>query len=73
MYVDPVLTLHNIGFVMLVFPFPKTKTKMTWKEQKLKTLGPPENAAIAGNISAQTITSIFISELTQVKEVELFA
>lgn len=39
---------------------------MFWKEQKLKTLEPPENAAIVESIFAQIITSIFISELIQV-------
>lgn len=45
---------------------------MAWKEQKLKALDPQENADIVGSISAQTITSIYISELTQVKEIESF-
>lgn len=40
--------------------------KIVWKEQKLKTLVPPENAAIVGSIFAPIITSIFISELIQV-------
>lgn len=39
---------------------------MAWKERKLKTLEPPENAAIVESIFAQIITSIFISELIQV-------
>lgn len=45
--------------------------KMFWKEQKLKTLEPPENAAIVESIFAQIITSIFISELIQVNGLHL--
>lgn len=45
--------------------------KMVWKEQKLKTLEPPENAAIVESIFAQIITSIFISELIQVNGFQL--
>lgn len=46
--------------------------KMVWKEQKLKTLEPPENAATVESIFAQIITSIFISELIQVNGLRLF-
>lgn len=46
--------------------------KMFWKEQKLKTLEPPENAAIVESIFAQIITSIFISELIQVNGLHLY-
>lgn len=45
---------------------------MFWKEQKLKILEPPENAAIVESIFAQTITSIFISELIQVNGRQLY-
>lgn len=45
---------------------------MFWKEQKLKILEPPENAAIVESIFAQTITSIFISELIQVNGLQLY-
>lgn len=45
--------------------------KMVWKEQKLKTLEPPENAAIVESIFVQIITSIFISELIQVNGLHL--
>lgn len=44
---------------------------MVWKEQKLKTLEPPENAATVESIFAQIITSIFISELIQVNGLRL--
>lgn len=45
---------------------------MFWKEQKLKVLEPPENAAIVESIFAQIITSIFISELIQVNGLQLY-
>lgn len=59
---------HNIVGVFFLHPL-QIRMKMSWKEQKLKTLEPPENAATVENISAQIITSIFISELIQVKEI----
>lgn len=46
--------------------------KTVWKEQKLKPLEPPENAATVESIFAPIITSIFISELIQVNEGSTF-
>lgn len=45
--------------------------KTGWKDQKLKTLELLENAATVESFFAQTITSIFISELIQVKKTRL--
>lgn len=61
-----VFALHNIAIFS-----PKIKLKMVWKEQKLKTLEPPENAATVESIFGQIITSIFISELIQVNGLHL--